>query len=129
MQNRIRALLVEDEFIIAMEEMQRLSECGFEITHVGSATEAMTYVGEQDRAIDLILMDVNLGEGVDGIDISYEMRKVSEVPIIFLSSSAVSDVAARAKYLTSWGYVMKGDPENLSYSILAALNALPSMHS
>jgi CheY-like chemotaxis protein len=104
---RIRVLLVEDDAVIAMGERKALAKRGYEIVHAASAEEALAYVGGSRDSFDLVLMDVNLGEGMDGIVAAHEMRKTCEVPLVFLTSHSESEIVARAQGLTSWEFVSK----------------------
>ena len=59
-------LLVEDEVIIALAKKNILEKNNYEvkIAHTG---EIAIEIFEQQNSIDLILMDIDLGNGIDGI--------------------------------------------------------------
>ncbi|MBN1534134.1 MAG: hypothetical protein JXA20_15795 [Spirochaetes bacterium] len=57
-------LLVEDELIIAMAEAELLRGRGFAVAVAGSGEEALQ-IALWDRRIDLILMDIDQGRGMD----------------------------------------------------------------
>lgn len=60
-------LLAEDEAIIGMAESKELEAEGYEVILVPDGETAIETVGSE-RDIDLVLMDINLGEGMDGTE-------------------------------------------------------------
>jgi DNA-binding response OmpR family regulator len=119
----IRILLVEDEALIALSERLGLADRGYEVVHEESAERALRRMREGLGKIDLVLMDVNLGQGMDGILAALELQKASAVPLIFLTSRSESEIASRAAGLTAWDYVSKGRSlEALDEAIRRALD-------
>ena len=59
-------LLVEDEIIIAMMEIKQLEKEGYLVIHAANGEEAIDIVSK--TPIDLILMDIDLGKGMDGTE-------------------------------------------------------------
>jgi CheY-like chemotaxis protein len=104
-----RVLLVEDDAIIALSEERVLAELGYEVERASSAEEALIRVREAGGDFCVVLMDVDLGKGMDGIAAAFELRKSCPVPIVFLSSKTEAEVAVKAAGLgSSWGYFPKG---------------------
>ncbi len=61
------------------------------------------------NSLDLIICDINL-RGMDGLDVVEQIRSVpdtADVPVLFLSSAQVSDVAYRSVGNTSAYFVKK----------------------
>ena len=71
---------------------------------------------EKTPAIDLILMDINLGNGMDGTDAAAIILKDHDLPVVFLSSHMEPEVVAKTEKITSYGYVVK----NSSITVLDA---------
>ena len=114
-------LLVEDEIPIAMKGKGDLEGSGYEVVMADSGERAIEEFRNNDR-IDLVLMDIYLGGGIDGIDAAAAMLEEREVPIIFLSSHVESGTAAKIEKLTCYGYVAKSSGKAaLDISISAAL--------
>ncbi len=111
-------LLVEDEAIIAFSQKQRLEKNGFRILPAYSAREAIS-LATSDYSIDLILMDIDLGQEGDGTDAALEILKVREIPIVFLSSHSEPEVVAKTEKITSYGYVLKDSGDNV---LIASIN-------
>ncbi|HET7838459.1 MAG TPA: histidine kinase dimerization/phosphoacceptor domain -containing protein, partial [Rectinemataceae bacterium] len=100
-------LLVEDEAIIAMAETKELSDRGFRVVHVPTGERAVETMRTGTLAIDLVLMDIDLGRGMDGTEAAREILKASEVPIVFLSSHTERSIVERTETIASYGYVLK----------------------
>lgn len=99
-------LLVEDEAIIAMAEEMILKRHGYKVISVFSGEQAVeTFTGSTE--IDLVLMDIDLGAGMDGTQAAELILKHREVPLIFLSAHSEHEVVAKTEGITSYGYVVK----------------------
>jgi two-component system, response regulator PdtaR len=71
---RLRALIVEDETLIAEELRERLSPLGFAtIAAVDSAEEGIA-IATRERP-DLVLMDIRLKGKKDGLQAAKEIRR------------------------------------------------------
>lgn len=99
-------LLVEDDFLTALAERKGLEERGYRVLTASSGEEAMERC-EADPSLDLILMDVDLGEGIDGPGAARAILKRREIPIIFLSAHSEREVVERTEAITSYGYIVK----------------------
>jgi diguanylate cyclase (GGDEF)-like protein/PAS domain S-box-containing protein len=103
-------LLVEDEAFIAMSEMLTLREYGYKVVTVFNGEKAIETV-EKSPKIDLVLMDINLGKGMDGIQAAKLILEKHVLPIIFLSSPTDRQVVEKTEGITSYGYIVKGSEE------------------
>lgn len=81
-----RILIVEDDLTIAKSIAKHLSTWNYDVTYVQDFQKVMKYF--EEFAPELVLMDVNL-PFYNGFHWCSEIRRNSNVPIIFLSS--VSD--------------------------------------
>ena len=80
-----KILLVEDEAILAMSEASTLEKAGFDVITAADGDEALNYV-KNDHEISLVLMDIDLGSGIDGTETSRLILSFKQIPIIFLTS-------------------------------------------
>jgi len=108
-------LLVEDEFLIAMNEKLELEKYGYVVKTVTNGEKAIEVV-ETSTDIDLILMDINLGDGIDGTQAAEIILKDHDIPIVFVSSHSEREVVEKTEKITSYGYVVK----NSSITVLDA---------
>ena len=105
-----KILLVEDEALIAMSETRMLQKYGFEVDMVYSGEQAIERV-DADPAIALVLMDIDLGRGIDGTEAAEQILERHDLPIVFLSSHSEPQVVERTEGITSYGYVLKNSGE------------------
>lgn len=101
---RKRIVLVEDEALIAMVERRTLESAGYNVKVVRSGVGAIQLIEEQQRAgdlPDLLLMDIDLGAGIDGTEAAQRILQTVELPIVFLSSHTEPGIVARTERITS----------------------------
>ncbi len=108
-------LLVEDEALIAMSEKTELEKYGYSVRTVTTGEQAVEII-QTSSDIDLILMDINLGPGIDGPQAAEIILKDHDLPIVFLSSHTDPEVVKKTEKITSYGYVVK----NSSLTVLDA---------
>jgi PAS domain S-box-containing protein len=109
-------LLVEDEILIAMMEIQRLKDCGYAMLHVSTGEKALEAVTSHADSVDLILMDIDLGKGMDGTETAQRILDHCDIPILFVSSHLEKDIVEKTETITNYGYVVK----NSSVTVLDA---------
>lgn len=103
-------LLVEDEAIIALHEQKTLERNGFAVKTAYNGEGAVETVAvEQD--IDLVLMDIDLGSGIDGIEATRQILELRDIPVVFLTAHAEKEYIDRVEEITSYGYVLKSSGE------------------
>ncbi|MES2049621.1 MAG: EAL domain-containing protein [Pseudomonadota bacterium] len=101
-----KILVVEDESIVARDIMAQLLELGYEHAgHAANGLQAITLAGELRP--DLVLMDIQLTGGMDGIAAAQEIRTRFALPVVFVSAFAADEVLARAKLIEPYGYILK----------------------
>lgn len=108
-------LLVEDEALIAMNEQRLLNQYGYHVLTAFSGEAALEVISS-GVAIDLILMDIDLGNGIDGTEAAERILAERSIPILFLSSHSEREIVERTERITSYGYVVK----NSSITVLDA---------
>lgn len=99
-------LLVEDEIIIAMDRMRQLSNSGYSIIHAVSGEDAVSIVKNNDN-IDMVLMDIDLGKGLNGVEAAEVILKYKNIPIIFLTSHPESEIVPKTEKINSCNFVLK----------------------
>lgn len=99
-------LLVEDEAIISMTEKNQLKSYGYNVITVDSGEKSIETF-KNTPGIDLILMDIDLGNGIDGTEAATLLLEIEDIPIVFLSSHTEPDIVGKTEKITSYGYVEK----------------------
>lgn len=105
-------LLVEDEAIIALAEKAILEKQGFKVVTALTGESALE-IAEAASDIDLILMDIDLGRGVDGTEAAAKILGKRDLPLIFLSSHTEPAVVEKTEGITSYGYIVKNSGETV----------------
>jgi two-component system KDP operon response regulator KdpE len=78
----VRVLIIDDEPAIARALRPALEGHGFAVTTASSGAEALFQF--EEFAPDLILLDLGLPDA-DGVDLTVELRKQTQAPIVVLS--------------------------------------------
>ncbi len=117
-------LLVEDEAIIAMSESRMLGRNGYTVLVAGSGGEAVEIAGKRND-LDLILMDIDLGSGMDGTEAAEMILKIRDLPILFLSSHTEPEIVQKTENITSIGYVVKNSGDTV---LLASIRMAFRIH-
>ncbi|MEY2520681.1 MAG: two-component system, response regulator PdtaR [Verrucomicrobiota bacterium] len=101
-----RILIVEDEAITVSALRRELASLGYEIAGTAStADEALRAVESQKP--DLVLMDITLAGGVNGVVAAVAIRGNFPVPVVFLTAHADDRTMDRAVSAGAFGYVLK----------------------
>ncbi len=62
-------LFVEDEALIRMDMAEFLRECGYRVHEAANSNEAIQAL-QSKFAVDLVFTDINLGEGMNGLELA-----------------------------------------------------------
>ncbi len=101
-----KILVVEDETIIAMELELQLKKMGYDVVgRAGSGVVAIEKATELHP--DLILMDIVMPGGMDGIGASKQIISTQNIPVIFLTAYADEEYIKRAREVGPFGYIVK----------------------
>lgn len=101
-----RILILEDEAITADHLRRILSRLGYEVVGVtgdGRAAVDMIHATKPD----LLLADVGLDEGIDGIDVANQARERWGTPTVFLTAYSDAATMTRARITKPYGFLVK----------------------
>src|SRR5262249_39589473 len=94
------------ECIIAKGIQSDLQSLGYEVPVIASSgEEALAKAAETYP--DLVLMDIVLKGGLDGIETSRRMRDQFHIPVVYLSAYRDDKTLERAKVTEPFGYLLK----------------------
>ena len=99
-------LLVEDEAILALAEAKTIGNFGYSVCIAHTGEKAVDIISK-DPSIDLVLMDIDLGSGIDGPTAAQRILAIKTVPIVFLTSHAEREMVEKVQGITRYGYVIK----------------------
>lgn len=100
-----RILIVEDEALVARELKSRLIQMGWEVAGIAYGEEAIELARETRP--DLMLTDIHLKGGIDGIEVAAKICEEMDIPVVFLTAYSDAETVARAKAVTPFGYIIK----------------------
>ena len=89
-----RALIVEDEYLFAMSLTVDMQALGFDTCDV-AATAQDAFLQAMEDPPDIVLMDVNLEGGREGIEAARWLREVCDVPVVFVTAYTDPDTVER----------------------------------
>jgi CheY-like chemotaxis protein len=101
-----RILIVEDDAPSA-EGLRDLLE------HMGYRVPLLAHTGDQALAAaeqsppDLVLLDVDLGGGMSGIDVAHHLRQRHRVPVVYLTGNGSDRVVDQAADTEPHGFLVK----------------------
>ena len=104
--------MVEDERIVAEDIKKSLLNLGYTVSAVVSSGEEAMQNAEEENP-DLILMDIVLKGGMDGIEVAEKIHSELHIPVVYVSAYADEKKLQRAKVTEPYGYILKpfGDTE------------------
>lgn len=108
-----RVLFVEDEAIIALVAVRTMRARGYSVDHAREAEEALELFARNDYA--LVVTDIELGSGMDGVEAAKRMLRGKAVPLLFYTGEERDEVDGRAAGLLGfYDYLRKSpDPSRL----------------
>jgi DNA-binding response OmpR family regulator len=101
-----RALIVEDEILIAEELKARLSLLGFSVIAAVDSGEEGIAIATRERP-DLVLMDIRLKGKKDGVQATREIHQQVDVPIVYLTAYSDRLTVDRVRGTEYDGFVLK----------------------
>jgi len=91
-----RALIVEDEPLIAIDLETTLRTLGFDVCGCASNPREAVELATSIQP-DLVLMDVYLDGGWDGISAAKWLREACEIPVVFVTGHSDGDTIRRIR--------------------------------
>ena len=102
----LKALIVEDDFLIAEDIHDCLEELGYKVVDIAYTKEqAIRFLEKYD--VDIALLDINLGNKDDGIHIGAHIQERYGIPFVFLTSYSDKTTLEHAKVTQPSGYLLK----------------------
>ncbi len=102
-------LIIDDEELLADSTAEYFNLFGVKTAVAGSAAQCRSFLGEHTAG--LLLLDINLGDG-SGFGLCRELRKKTQIPILFISARASDDDKLMALNIGGDDYIQK--PYSLS---------------
>jgi CheY-like chemotaxis protein len=103
-------LLIEDDVFIEVVEKEMINRFGYEVITANSGEMAVE-IALNNEKIALILMDINLGRGIDGPEAAEQILRKKNIPIVFIAAYAERKYENKLKEIPCYGCVFKASGE------------------
>jgi len=117
---RKRILIIDDETSIRQSLCGILEDEGFEAVSASSAEEGLEILEEEQ--VDLVLLDIWLGEKMDGMTALPVIRERYHLPVIMISGHGTIETAVQATRNGAFDFIEK--PLSYDKIVLAITNGL-----
>lgn len=101
-----KILVVDDELSSVIYIQKTLELYGFNLLKHAETSEAAIRLAKSWQP-ELILMDINLGGEIDGIEAAEKICETEDIPIIFITGNPDDNNIKRAKKILPYGYLIK----------------------
>lgn len=122
-----KILLVDDSDLSRKIVKNSLEQNEYRVICAKNGPEALECV-KNVSDIDLILMDIELESGKDGIDTAKEILRIKNIPITFLTANSSKEILEKIEGLGNYGYISKGiEKYAFLSSVQSAINLFNSV--
>ncbi len=101
-----KILVVEDDMILALVLKKNLEQLGHTVLEVQASGQGAIDAVSASKP-NLIIMDIKLMGSIDGIQTMIEIRKFSEIPVIYVSGNSDESVKLKAEATQSAEFMSK----------------------
>lgn len=110
----VKILVVEDEYIIAINLQESLESLGYSDVEIVDSAEAAIEIANQIRP-KLVLMDIRLRGEMDGIQAAEQIWNRLQIPVIYVTGHSDKSTIERATLTFPFGYILKPVKEQELY--------------
>ncbi len=105
MTKKKKVMIVEDEFIIALDIEDTLKSLGYDtMNHILTGKKALDEITNYNP--DLVLLDIFLKDNITGLDVA-EFLNLKKIPFVFITASASNSLLKKAEDLNPVDIVSK----------------------
>lgn len=119
-------LLVDKKTLYVKEAIRVLRGAGFTTVHASTCDQALKETQKQDRKINLILLDINLCNGVNETQAVQKILNEYDIPLMLLISDLDNEAIINSNHITSYGYINKNSSEAI---LIASIKSTLKLHS
>lgn len=119
-------MLVEDHMLLAVLETKILQKAGYEVLHFLNGEDAVEQIN-RGTSFDLIIMDIDLGEGINGVTAARKISKLSEIPVLFFTSYSEDEVEQLAGNSNSYTCLSKLSPVHMLHTKIEKILSVTSV--
>lgn len=101
-----RLLVVEDDFLVALDIEDRLTEAGFIVAGVARSAREAIEICSLERP-EVAIMDIRILGPVDGVDTAVQLRTRFDIPSVFVTAHVDEATMQRAIPARPLGWLAK----------------------
>ena len=105
-EEKIKILIADDELLVAANVKNILQRYNYTVLEIAGSAKKAVELARTEKP-DLILMDINLKDEIDGIEAAKIISTFSDVPVIFVTAYSDNSTISRAKSMGPYGYIIK----------------------
>ncbi len=109
-ENQKTILIVEDEAIVSAFTAKIINNLGYNVVTADTGEKAVEEA-LINKKLNLILMDVNLGKGINGSEAAQQILAKRHIPIVFLTSHTEKEMLEEIRGITRYGFLIKNSGE------------------
>lgn len=102
----MKALIVEDEMIVALDLARTLKRMGYDVPAIAKRAEEALALIDQHQP-DVVFIDIILKGDEDGIFVAHALRENHRIPFLFITAHADVMTVQRARETRPSGYLVK----------------------
>lgn len=106
MMNKVKILVAEDDFTHAAKIEMLLDEMGYDLVGIFPTEEEVLRLFRA-TAPDLLILDIQLSQGGDGVFLASKINSIRPIPIIFATSFDDKETINRALKTDPYAYIVK----------------------
>ena len=110
-------ILIEDDRLVSLGIKSLLKGRGYDVIPFYNGEEALEYI-KADKPANLVLMDIDLGPGMDGAEAAGKILKHRNLPIVFLTSRENPSRVHKIRDIVKYGFIIKGSGDFVLLSSL-----------
>lgn len=102
----LNVLIIEDQSIIALHIKEAILSLGHNVISIVKNHKSALSISSKHK-IDLVISDINLVEGIHGIECCYDLQKLYDVFVIFLTDHNDTKTLEKIIDIKIEGYLLK----------------------
>jgi len=116
---RLKILVVEDDYFVALDLEHRLMDAGFEVVGVASTADEAVEFARSEKP-DLAIMDIRLAGAKDGIQAAKDLVRKFGIRSIFSTAHADAEMRRLGAEANPVGWLQKPYPPEALITLIKA---------
>ncbi len=104
--NPRKILIVEDEMVVQLHLSRIVEELGYDVVGTAADRDEAIELATQEKP-QLVLMDIHLASGTDGVETATRLVRDHDCAVIFISAYADQATVERTEQVGAAGYLVK----------------------